>query len=165
MIEAQVDGDQRPATGHAVIDAAVHNEVPSSRALYPYLPEYWIEHLEQTQFKGPSDAYVPTNSPVAARPNSRPSPEEVPAPLAGRTRAAAATGPAPASAVGVVRREVLGAGAEAAVLCSPYPVDSLHNPDAAVAFASAVNDWQIAEWLDKEPRLRASIVVPIQVPD
>ena len=26
----------------------------------------------------------------------------------------------------------------------------------------AVNDWQIAEWLDKEPRLRASIVVPTQ---
>ena len=58
-----------------------------------------------------------------------------------------------------------GPGVEAAVLCSPYPVDSLHNPDAAVAFARAVNDWQIAEWLDKEPRLRASIVVPIQIPD
>ena len=35
----------------------------------------------------------------------------------------------------------------------------------AVAFASAVNDWQIAEWLDKEPRLRASIVVPVQLPE
>ena len=31
-----------------------------------------------------------------------------------------------------------------------YAIDSLHNPDAAVALASAVNDWQIAEWFDKE---------------
>jgi predicted TIM-barrel fold metal-dependent hydrolase len=65
-----------------------------------------------------------------------------------------------------VRSQVLDAtGVESAVLCSPYPIDSLHHPDAAVALASAVNDWQIAEWLDREPRLRASIVVPIQIPE
>ena len=57
MIEAQVEGDRRAATGQTVIDAAIHNEVPSTRALYPYLPEYWIEHLEQTQFKGPGEFY------------------------------------------------------------------------------------------------------------
>jgi uncharacterized protein len=165
MIQNEVDGDLRAATGQAVIDAAVHNDVPSTRALYPYLPAYWVEHVEQTQFKGPSEPYYPTNSPIAARPNSRPSPEEVPAPVVGRTRAAAAAGPLPASALGVVQREVLTRDVEAAILCSPYPVDSLKNPDAAVAFAQAVNDWQIAEWLDKEPRLKASIVVPIQVPE
>jgi predicted TIM-barrel fold metal-dependent hydrolase len=165
MMEAQVDGDRRTAIGQTVIDAAVHNEVSSTRALYPYLPEYWVEHIEQTQFKGPAEFYYPTNSPIAARPNSRPSPEEVPAALTGRTRAAAAVGPPPASTLSVVRGQILDAGAEAAILCSPYPVDSLHNPDAAVAFASAVNDWQIKEWLDPEPRLRASIVVPIQLPD
>jgi len=66
----------------------------------------------------------------------------------------------------VVREQLLDAtGVAAAILCSPYSVDGLHHPDAAVAFASAVNDWQIAEWLDKEPRLRASIVVPIQIPE
>jgi predicted TIM-barrel fold metal-dependent hydrolase len=165
MIEAQINGDRRTAVGQSVIDAAIHNDIPSTRALFPYLPAYWIEHLEQTQFKGPSETYYPTNSPIAARPGSRPSDDEVAAPLTGRTRAAAAAGPPPASTIGVVRREILDAGAEAGVLCSPYPVDSLHNPDAAVAFASAVNDWQIAEWLDKEPRLKASIVVPIQIPE
>ena len=35
----------------------------------------------------------------------------------------------------------------------------------AAALASAVNDWQIAEWLEPEPRLRASIVVPSQQPE
>jgi hypothetical protein len=32
--------------------------------------------------------------------------------------------------------------------------------DQAAAFAQAVNDWQVDYWLDREPRLRASIVVP-----
>jgi predicted TIM-barrel fold metal-dependent hydrolase len=34
-----------------------------------------------------------------------------------------------------------------------------HNLELAAAMAGAVNDWQVAEWLEKEPRLRASIVV------
>ncbi len=32
------------------------------------------------------------------------------------------------------------------------------------AICSAVNDWIAEQWLDKEPRLRASIVVPAQAP-
>src|SRR5688572_13662127 len=103
MIDAQVKGDRRAPIGQSVIDAAVHNEVPSTKALYPYLPDFWIEHVEQTLFKGPADPYYPTNSPIAARPNSRPSPEEVPAAVTGRTRAAAAAGPPPASTLSVVR--------------------------------------------------------------
>jgi predicted TIM-barrel fold metal-dependent hydrolase len=55
-------------------------------------------------------------------------------------------------------------GIEAGILCCAYEVDSIHNPDAAAALARAVNDWQIAEWLGPEPRLRASIVVPSQIP-
>ena len=38
-------------------------------------------------------------------------------------------------------------------------------PAARAGFARAVNDWMKAEWLDKEPRLRASIVVPAQSPE
>jgi len=41
----------------------------------------------------------------------------------------------------------------------------VHHPDAAAALASAVNDWLIAEWLDKDPRFRASMVVPSQLPE
>jgi len=166
MIETQPTGGRGAATGQAVIDAAVHNEVPSTRALFPHLPDYWVEHVTNTMFKGPTEYYYPQNSPIAARPGSRPPADDVAAPINARTRAAAAAGPPPASTLGVVRDQVLdAAGVQAAILCSPYPVDSLHNPDAAVAFASAFNDWLIAEWLDKEPRLRASIVVPIQIPD
>ena len=38
----------------------------------------------------------------------------------------------------------------------------LFSEDMGAGFARAVNDWMAAEWLDKEPRLRASIVVPMQ---
>src|SRR3979490_1075967 len=35
----------------------------------------------------------------------------------------------------------------------------------AAAFCKAINDWIAAEWLARDPRLRASIVVPMQAPD
>src|SRR5437764_15495825 len=123
MIQAPTAGGQRAPVGQSLIDAAIHNDVPSTRALFPYLPEYWVEHLNNTQFKGPTESYIPTNSPIAARPNSRPSPDDVVAPLTGRSRNAAAAGPTPASTVRVVREQILDTGSEAAVLCTPYPVD------------------------------------------
>ncbi len=39
------------------------------------------------------------------------------------------------------------------------------NLDYAAALATAINDWQAACWLDREPRLRASIVVQPDDPD
>lgn len=163
MIDTQRAGEQGAATGQARIDAAIHHEVPSSRALFPYLPEHWVEHMNNTLFKGPTEPYYPPNAPIAAVEGSRPT--NAAAPLVGRSRNPATKTP-PASTLELVQDQLLNArGVEAAVLCSPYPVDSLHHPDAAVALASAVHDWQIAEWLDKEPRLRASLVVPIQIPE
>jgi predicted TIM-barrel fold metal-dependent hydrolase len=38
----------------------------------------------------------------------------------------------------------------------------LQDPDFAAAFCRAVNDWQIAWWTSKEPRLKASVVVPYE---
>src|SRR5439155_15818943 len=37
----------------------------------------------------------------------------------------------------------------------------LNLPDAG-ALSAATNDWQVEEWLDPEPRLRASIIVPYE---
>ena len=54
---------------------------------------------------------------------------------------------------------------ERMILNCTYAIDGLHNPDAALAFAGAVNDWLIAEWLEKDDRLRASLVVPVQLPE
>jgi predicted TIM-barrel fold metal-dependent hydrolase len=131
-----------------MIDCDIHNEVPSPEALFPYLPPYWVEHITNTLFKGPTELPYPPDAPLTARPETRP-----------------AEGGPPGSSLDLVRSQALDrAGVKVGILNCLYPIDSLHNPDAAIALASAVNDWQIANWLEPEPRLRASIVVPSQLP-
>jgi predicted TIM-barrel fold metal-dependent hydrolase len=51
-----------------------------------------------------------------------------------------------------------------AVLNCYYAIDSLRHPDWAAALAAAVNDWVKAEFLERDPRLVASIVVPARDP-
>ena len=148
MIEAQAAGAGEAATRPALIDSDVHCEVPKVDALFPYLPDYWIEHIQQTLFKGPVDSYYPSKTSLAAGADGK----RMDVKLQG-------------SSVEEIRDDVLDpSGASHAVLTCLYAIDSLNNPDAAVAMARAVNDWLIAEWLDKDTRLRASMVVPVQLP-
>jgi predicted TIM-barrel fold metal-dependent hydrolase len=124
----------------ALIDVDVHNNVPNVEALFPYLPEHWVEHVKGSSFKGATDTSYPKKAPTTSRPGS-------------------------GSDLASLQSQVLDPlGVERAILNCTYAVDSLHNPDAAVAFASAVNDWTIAEWLEKDSRLRASLVVTPQIP-
>jgi len=147
-MQTQPDGASVATTSTALIDCDVHSTVPRVEALFPYLPQHWVEHVNQSVFKGAGTTYYPPRAPVAARPGSVPP-----------------DGPA-GSSLDLLRSQLLDPfGVEIAVVNCLYAIDSLHNPEAAVAFARAVNDWQIAEWLDKEPRLRASIVVPVQLPE
>ena len=140
----------RPPAGNVteLIDGDVHNVVPDTHALFPYLSDHWREHINNTLFKGVPETSYPRWAPTTERPGS-----ELP-----DWRQAA-------SDLSVIKRDVLDADQLSfAVLCCTYAIDSLHNPDAAIAMARAVNDWQIAEWLDKDERLRATIVVPTQLP-
>ncbi len=131
-----------------VIDADLNVVVPSSADLFPYLPEYWREQINQTGFKGPGESSYPASAETSARPEAKPD-----------------GGPA-GSSLALLQQQALDPwGTEIGILTCAYAVEAIHNPDAAVAMASAVNDWLIAEWLDKEPRLRASIVVPSQQPE
>jgi predicted TIM-barrel fold metal-dependent hydrolase len=150
MTETLAGSPAGRSTTRALIDADVHVEVPRVQALFPYLPAHWIEHVNNSRFKGPTDADspYPPRAPVTARPGSKPE-----------------KGPA-GSDLGLLRAQALDEpGVDLAILNCSYAIDSLHHPDAAVALASATNDWLIAEWLDKEPRLRASLVVPSQLPE
>ena len=132
----------------AVIDADVHNVVPTIEALFPYLTEHWREYIRQSAFSGPTETPYPAGAATSLRPELR----TPGADLAG-------------SSLALLREQVLEPqGLAYAILNCAYGIESIHNPDAAAALASAVNDWQIAEWLDREPRLRASIVVPSQQP-
>jgi predicted TIM-barrel fold metal-dependent hydrolase len=131
----------------ALVDSDVHAEVANAEVLFPYLPEHWVEHIRLSRFKGPTDTAYPPRAPTTARPGTRP-----PNSVAG-------------SDVARVQEGLDEAGADLAILNCAYAIDSIHHPDAAVALASAVNDWLIAEWLDRDPRFRASLVVPSQLPE
>ncbi|MEO7600081.1 MAG: amidohydrolase family protein [Opitutus sp.] len=130
----------------AVIDCDVHAVLPGISALKPYLSAYWCEQIAQTGFKGPPDQWYPVRT-VAADP--------------------ALTDSIPASKVEYLQRDVLDPQPELeqAILQCDCAVETLHNPDAAAAVAAALNDWLAAEWLARDPRLRASIVVPSQFPE
>ncbi len=148
MIETSGATSARVSSRTAIVDCDIHANVPSVQTLFPYLPDYWIEHINQSLFKGPVESAYPPNAPVTARPGSIP-----------------ADGRPAGSDLDLLRDQILDPlRVEIGILNCTYAVDSLHNPDAAIALARAVNDWLIAEWLDREPRLRASIVVPSQLP-
>ncbi|HLI00286.1 MAG TPA: amidohydrolase family protein [Acidimicrobiales bacterium] len=131
-----------------VIDADVHNAVPSIDALLPYLSSYWQEEIHNTAFGGAGVQPYPL-SPEWAREGAVIGASGVP-------------GGDPAE---LVAQAFDGAGADYVILNCAYAVDSIHNPDASAALASAVNDWQVTEWLERDRRLRASIVVPVHDPE
>jgi predicted TIM-barrel fold metal-dependent hydrolase len=56
-------------------------------------------------------------------------------------------------------------GARFAICNCLYGVQATFSEDLGAAMARAVNDWIVREWLDRDDRLRASIVVPQQNPE
>ena len=125
----------------ARVDCDVHNAVPRLAALFPYLPERWVDYCVESGVEGFDPSFYPPGMPLSARPESRQGP-----------------GP-PGSDPEVVRGHVLAGAADHAVLTCLYAVQALHNADWSAALASAVNDWQAAHWLAADPRFRASAVV------
>lgn len=131
------------------IDCDIHPAVPSVEVLTPYLSAYWQEQIRQSGFKGPIDSAYPLSAATSARP-------DVPAAHSGSV----------AEQLSALRNHVLVPQQVVyGIINCAYAVDSLHNPDAAAALASAINDWLADEWLASEPCLRAALVVPSQYPE
>jgi predicted TIM-barrel fold metal-dependent hydrolase len=142
-------GGLRSVWDGPVIDCDVHANVPSLDALDPFQEPLWIQAAQERVWKGPSGAArtYPPKAPTTARAEWR------------------REGTVPASDVSQLQRDVLDPlGVEHAILTCYYGVDSLRHPDWAIALARSVNDWVIAEWLDKDPRLSASVTVPARDP-
>src|SRR6476661_3770798 len=70
-VEQEAPGRAPREAGRARIDCEIHNVVPSTEALFPYLSEHWRESVTQTLFKGVADASYPRNAPTTARPESK----------------------------------------------------------------------------------------------
>ena len=127
------------------IDCDIHPSVPSLKALLPYLDGHWRDMVQQRGMDELNSISYPANSPLTARADWRPAQGK------------------PAATLAQVQAECLDPfGTEIAICNCLYGVQLLFSEDMAAAYARAVNDWMAAEWLDKDSRLRASIVVPLQ---
>ena len=131
-------------TKPAVIDCDIHNALPSEKTLLQYLPERWRAYHERYGARGYGAGYPRMNL-HAARTDSWP-PSGLP----------------PGADLPFLRQQLLDEwNIEYGILNCLVPAGS-RNLEYSAARARAINDWQIAEWLEPEPRLRASMIVPYE---
>ncbi|MBV1797003.1 amidohydrolase family protein [Siccirubricoccus sp. G192] len=132
------------------IDCDIHPAVPNTRTLLPHLDDYWREHilrrgLERDNLE--TSAY-PVGAPINARPDWQP-----------------AAGPA-GSSLASLQAHILDPMQPRAAICNVlHGAQMMMSEDLSAALCRAINNWLVAEWLDRDPRLRASIVVPVHSPD
>jgi len=130
------------------IDCDLHPAVPGMRALLPYLDEHWREQVTVRGIDGLDSSSFPLNAPANCRADWW------------------VDGVKPGSRLDLLRSHALEPfGTRVAICNCLYGVAGTFNADFAAALARAINDWIAVEWLDRESRLRASIVIPIQDPE
>ena len=132
------------------VDCDLHPATPTMAALLPYLSDYWRDqfvdrHIDRTSFTLTS---YPPNSPLSARPDWR-----LPSGL-------------PGGDLDAIRRQALDPFGSRFAICNVlHGAPALFNEDMSMALCSATNDWIARELLDREPRLRASILIPAHNPE
>jgi predicted TIM-barrel fold metal-dependent hydrolase len=130
----------------AVIDCDIHNSLPSEQALTKYLPQRWRRHHELFGPRYHGGLYYPLANENAARIDSWPP-----------------TGGPPASDLAFVQQQLLDKyGLEYGILLPLLGGGRQLNLGYGAARCQAINDWQIEEWLARDARLRAAIVVPYE---
>src|SRR6201996_7198576 len=135
-----------PVRDPAVIDCDVHPVVSGIASLLPYLDDHWRETVVRRGVEDLTTIAYPTRNPLSFRQDWRDA-------TTGRTATDAAT----------LGRQALDPFSTDLAICNClYGVQAQFSEDLGVAFAQALNDWIAREWLDRDPRLRASIVVPMQ---
>ena len=148
-VSPDVDAVGIPVTS-GTIDTDVHPYVNTIDDLIPYLSARWVQYIKQSGFKAPGGQYAyPKGYDMAARRDAWP-------PSGGR----------PGSDPDFAREQLLDTwGMRYGVLNPLYGQEKVHNDDFSIALASALNEWQTAQWLDSDDRWRGSITVPTQLPE
>ncbi len=127
------------------IDCDVHPKVPNIAALQRYMDDYWRETTTVRGIDVFETVSYPNNAPMTLRADAK----------AGNLRTD--------EDAGRLGKALLDKhGFSTAILNCLYAVQTIRDEHMAKAFCAAVNDWVRHEWLDRDPRLRGSIVVPIQ---
>src|SRR5919202_2637463 len=138
---------QRTRTRRTLIDCDFHNELDSIKDLYPYLAQRWRDHIDMYGTRGAPGGYYPRF--MDHREDARPP--------SGRRSGS--------DCRHSVKDFLDPYNVAFATLIPLTPAGRQLDPHLDAALATAVNDWQVAEWLDVDARLRASIDVPFEYPD
>src|SRR5690348_3876490 len=127
------------------VDCDLHPAVPHLTSLLPYMNDYWRDQVTTRGMVDLVSQSYPANSPITARPDWRPAKGKPGADLAD------------------MQAQALDPFKVAYGICNPlYGVQMVFSEDMQDAFCRALNDWLVKEWLDKDTRLRGSIVIPTQ---
>jgi uncharacterized protein len=132
-----------------IVDADIHPMLKKPDEIRPYLPAHWQQHFDSygyflaTPFSGALP--YPKASPALSRRDSWPP----------------AGGP-PGSDLAFMREQHLDPNnVECGLLQPLFPfANPQRNLGFARALCTAMNDWQVDVWTSREPRLKASILVP-----
>ena len=127
------------------VDCDLHPAVPHLTSLLPYMNDYWRDQVTTRGMTDLVSQSYPTNSPISSRPDWRP----------GQGK--------PGANLADMQRQALDRFQVSYGICNPlYGVQMVFSEDMQDAFCRALNDWLVKEWLDKDERLRGSIVIPTQ---
>jgi predicted TIM-barrel fold metal-dependent hydrolase len=138
-----------------MIDLDVHCAPASWPALRPYLAEGWWNFVRDHQHGGDGISGVE----LAGLPYAYPK-------ASMREDALAAGGPAVPCTYEQLRERYLdSSSAECVLLNCVSMFDANRNPYFQAGLSRAVNDWLVHEWLERDQRLRGSLVVPWLDPD
>ncbi len=142
VVEGKVTAKVRPQKV-AVIDTDIHVTMPSPKTVLRYLPKRWHKHHEIVGGRGIGGPGYPRIVPNAARHDSWPP-----------------NGGPPGSDLDFLREQLLDQWEMDYGIMTPLMgAGGQANLEYGAALATAWNDWQLEEWVEKEPRIRASVLV------
>jgi len=146
----------------AIVDCDVHNALPDDDALAPYMPREWRERREalthlSAVFRKVRENLGDRSYLGAEYPR--------PTPRASRVDSWPPDGGPPASDLEFMKTQLLDRwNVEFALLNPLFGIGEMLNLELAGVMARAANDWLAEEWLSRDSRLRASIVIPYEDP-
>jgi uncharacterized protein len=130
------------------IDCDVHPRAPTPLELSRYMDDYWRDAVDVRGIDAWETIAYPAKAPLTVRPGIG----------EGANRA-------DTDAKRYAHAYLDTSGVTHAILNNLFPVSAFRDANMAAAFARACNAWLAAEWLDKDPRYKGSLLVPIQAPD
>jgi predicted TIM-barrel fold metal-dependent hydrolase len=143
MTPTTIDSAETPANGFIDCDVHIASHKANGRALADYLPARWRDYQAVFGATGYQGRWYPRPVRDGVRGDAFPD----------------SGGPA-GSDFRLLRDQLLDRWDVRYAILSPAVLTEIRNLDHAAALAAANNEWVVEQWLDRDPRLRASMAVP-----